>query len=1001
MNLARNKMLSNLCQGTFLAFVLVLLNLQTILVGVPKLKTGLVRGELFENTPETPPEEEYVDDENRLCTNVDIRNNLDRMHLIENCTVITGFLQIVLIEKVPPSEFQKHKYEKLREITGYVLLFRVFNLTSLRGMFPNLAVIRGQELIRNYALIFYDMPNLQEIGLKNLIAIQHGFIYTQHVPVLCHTDTIDWASIVYGINKTQDLNRFEKPAIVCNKSEVCRGCDGPYCWTSKSCQRFYYGSSGKITCHDQCLGGCTNRTNAGCLVCRGPKDKNLCVEKCPDGKMLFHNTMRCISRARCIDRGGLIFQGECVEECPAGFSATPADELEANLTSHTCYPCPGRCPKVCGSTQVMFLADAERLEGCTIINGTLQIRMMQDHPNLIEELRASLGAIEEIMGYLKVYRSTTLASLDFLENLEVIHGDYELGHGSYAIMVYENRNLQRLWDFSTKRLIRLLKGSMYFINNALLCNSQITWLKKIAEYNDTDDFINTGSNGYLRACNSVSLNAKVDVLTSRNVTLKWTRYKPAADQHLVGYVIYYTKSNKERSPLDDLEVCSEYGWQSKMILSNETKTEKHFLAYNLTGLQPATRYAFYVKTETVSLKDHLMDNKVGQSSVLYFKTKISKPNPPLWLRTISKTDNSITFSWRILKAEVEIVNRYHVDVFVQPDNQAMLERRNYCLYPPAMEEETSTDGKCSIENCCSEDDLQMDVPDIAESDDDEVYFRRKREVSSSSYSTTVDIPSDGFQEKMYSFLREPSSDDSGIDRSRRKRETEELVNRIAFYDFFADRKDFTVNNLLPYTYYTFQLFACSAPEPKFCSPYSIFSDRTEPSLTACAISNVTTEKNKDALKVRFHEPEIANGLVVAFNIQLRSFTDPSESHISYCITRQEHDHAGHQYTFRNLSQGDYGIRVQGVCLGGPGQFSDWFFARMVDEVETYPIVPVDNSLRNGFIIFGVLFCFAVSGIFGYVMFHKFKLHHDDKDILVENDANELTGEDGFVDCDLR
>lgn len=59
-------------------------------------------------------DDNYTDEDNDLCRNVDIRNNLARLHYIENCTVITGFLQLVLIERVPHEEFVKYNISKLR-----------------------------------------------------------------------------------------------------------------------------------------------------------------------------------------------------------------------------------------------------------------------------------------------------------------------------------------------------------------------------------------------------------------------------------------------------------------------------------------------------------------------------------------------------------------------------------------------------------------------------------------------------------------------------------------------------------------------------------------------------------------------------------------------------------------------------------------------------------------------------------------------------------------------
>lgn len=57
---------------------------------------------------------EYTDDEQPYCHNVDIRNNLERLKKIENCTVITGFLQLVLIERIPQEEFAKYTFKNLR-----------------------------------------------------------------------------------------------------------------------------------------------------------------------------------------------------------------------------------------------------------------------------------------------------------------------------------------------------------------------------------------------------------------------------------------------------------------------------------------------------------------------------------------------------------------------------------------------------------------------------------------------------------------------------------------------------------------------------------------------------------------------------------------------------------------------------------------------------------------------------------------------------------------------
>ena len=98
-----------------------------------------------------------------ICPSIDIRNNVSYFKLLAGCRVIEGFLQIVLIERFDDKDFQKYEFKELREITGYLLLYRVNGLKSLSRLFPNLEVIRGNILLTDYAFMIYEMQNLQEV----------------------------------------------------------------------------------------------------------------------------------------------------------------------------------------------------------------------------------------------------------------------------------------------------------------------------------------------------------------------------------------------------------------------------------------------------------------------------------------------------------------------------------------------------------------------------------------------------------------------------------------------------------------------------------------------------------------------------------------------------------------------------------------------------------------------------------------------------------------------
>lgn len=105
-----------------------------------------------------------------VCSSLDIRNTVQSFSQLNDCRVIEGFLQIVLMDRTNESDFVNLSFPKLREITGYLLLYRVNGLTTLANLFPNLSVIRGHDLFMNYALVVYEMLHLQVImGFANLL----------------------------------------------------------------------------------------------------------------------------------------------------------------------------------------------------------------------------------------------------------------------------------------------------------------------------------------------------------------------------------------------------------------------------------------------------------------------------------------------------------------------------------------------------------------------------------------------------------------------------------------------------------------------------------------------------------------------------------------------------------------------------------------------------------------------------------------------------------------
>lgn len=167
---------------------------------------------------------------------------------LENCTIIEGHLKILLMFKTRSEDFRGLSFPKLQVVTDYVLLFRVYGLETLSDLFPNLTVIRGNNLFFNYALVIYEMRDLKEMGLYSLMNITRGSVRIEENSDLCYLSTLDWSKI---------LDSVEDNFIVGNKDErecgdLCPGTaegrticpqttiNGRYkarCWSQKHCQR--------------------------------------------------------------------------------------------------------------------------------------------------------------------------------------------------------------------------------------------------------------------------------------------------------------------------------------------------------------------------------------------------------------------------------------------------------------------------------------------------------------------------------------------------------------------------------------------------------------------------------------------------------------------------------------------------------------------------------------------------------------------------------------------
>ncbi|XP_076053631.1 insulin receptor-like [Oratosquilla oratoria] len=450
-----------------------------------------------------------------ICGSIDVRNNAAALKKLCHCDVIEGHLHFVLLDW-KSNQFNNFSFPNLREVTHHVLVYSVFHLTTLRGLFPNLAVIRGKVVFHNYALVIYEVPDLTEVGLVSLTSILRGFVRIEKNSQLCFVKTVAWEAITTGDREDNYVKRNRAEG--CHRCPETLGCPSlrpggrRLCWSEDQCQTLCSrdcpgGCLRGRCCHAECLGGCTDpESPSACHACRNFFDGTRCVSNCPGDKFKLDGH-HCVSASVCLQRNKFLREEsrECLDECPAG--TRRSTRLLQQKEYRVCVTCgPGvRCPKVCVADEVKSISRAQNLRGCTIISGSLTVSITGGE-NVMRELEDSLQDIEEVEGFVKIFRSN-VTSLKFLKSLRKIGGD-EHEYGNYSLVVVDNPNLETLW--TEKKRLQIVLGKLFFHFNPRLCLHHIRKLIKAANMtNLSETDVASASNGDKVTCTVNHLNVSV------------------------------------------------------------------------------------------------------------------------------------------------------------------------------------------------------------------------------------------------------------------------------------------------------------------------------------------------------------------------------------------------------------------------------------------------------------------------------------------------------------
>ncbi|KAL7040010.1 hypothetical protein ACKWTF_000215 [Chironomus riparius] len=763
-----------------------------------------------------------------------------------------------------------------------------------------------------------------------------------------------------------------------NEHTQCHSCIRGLCWNNKMCQRFdqenrIYGSK-TIVCHPLCVGKCLNETAKGCFACRDISELGECVQQCSEFRFLDAETKRCITGDECIKLNKFIHAKDCVRNCPVNYMIKLVQDQMIPI-NHFCVPCLEKCPKICSNVpEIKTIAHLESLgSGCTIINGSLEINFNEDVHNLTAELQVYLGDIEEIHGALKIHRSTPISSLIFLNKLRLVHGLKSNKSMPFSIRIFENQNLQSIFDWRLRdgMNLELRYGSVQINSNNMLCESEIEAFKDIliqSNPSDMQDYMS--NNGILTTCRIGNIKVYHKILTYDTVAIAWHDMTQLENKDTnYGYILQYMAldSNEVKEFQDKVlyerDMCSSYGWtskileQDKIIEANKIDFPNAIMSYNMTNLKQFTTYVFTIQRYLIDTSDFIINPDTnssvsGISKPKIFKTLMNIPSRVEEFSVPIKTSTSITLTWNIVAKEEEAINRYLLYYFEVPFKHNELSRRDYCLEP-----------------------IEYSIPLIVKRDAD---FRHDNDNTCCAICCEeqknrvkdMEVGDDDFTRSLIKFGEEVQRVDS-------EKHRVEMKNKPHFQKYSSINKEiktFTVTNLKPYTAYAFHLYVCA----ENCGEYELLYQRTayDEHYDQIELNPLEQEYQGIDFRIKFEEPKLKNGPIISYTIEIKDVNE--RFHKIECLSCQHFIGNSSVYVEKGLLPGDYIFRIRAESLAQKGSFTDWHHYKVID--------PNDKS-SIGLIMSIISSLVTVISIGAIILYYRHRIrrilrHQEDNDILM-------------------
>ncbi|KAF3858021.1 hypothetical protein F7725_011222 [Dissostichus mawsoni] len=936
-----------------------------------------------------------------------------------HCTVIEGHLKILLMFRTKPEDFRGISFPKLTVVTDYLLLFRVYGMETLSDLFPNLTVIRGNNLFFNYALVMFEMLQLREIGLHSLMNITRGAVRIEKNPDLCYLSTLDWSKI---------LDTVEDNYIMANKNDrecgdVCPGAaigkttcqtttiNGHFserCWTQNNCQRMCpmhckhrACTKDDLCCHDQCLGGCLKPHSADhCVACRGLQHEDKCVDRCPENHFTYRG-WRCVSFGFCQDLHNrckrekersksadcheyVIHNGACIHECPSGYTTAELHSL--------CRA----CPKVCmGLKTVDSVTAAQALRGCTVLNGSLVINLRGGN-NIAAELEASLGQLEEITGYLTVRRSYALVSLSFFRKLRVIRGE-EQEIGNYSFYALDNQNLRQLWDWS-KHKLTILQGRMFFHYNSKLCMSEIRKMEEVSGTKDRQikNDIASKTNGDLSCENHVLRFTQIRTMSDK-IMVKWEPFWPPDFRDLLGFMVLYKEATFQNvTEFDGQDACGSNSWVIADVdpprRATEGDKEQFEPGHLILPLKPWTQYAIMVKTQLSASDEHQVHG--AKSEIIYVRTNATKPSVPLDPISSSNSSSQIILKWK--PPNDPNGNITHYLVFCQRQPEAIeLYKFDYCQkgmkvpsrVPTQVDSDeeqkwNQTEDQGQGTRCCgcpkTDKELKKEKEDSEYRKTFENYLHNEVfELKGSRHRrSAMDIAN-----RTLPFLTTAPSPPHGTGTPEDGEPLESIKTVVTVHA----KESTVISHLRHFTSYQIEVHACNHPtDPARCSMAAYVSARTMPEgkeapgalkqkINEFLPGDVGYSHKRKCCSHHMAGTKFPNGMIILYEVNYKRLGDTET----------------HGCRLKVMHPGNYTVRIRATSLAGNGSWTDPTYFYVQDASD--PLYAVK-------IVIGPIICFVlllfVAGA-GFVMFKKSQTQGPSGPIYASSNPEYLSAADVY------